>query len=143
MYTNIDMTCTDQVLTIVTKPKVASGGVEEDLLRVTFSEEWDDFKKTAIFFRSTDTVYSQELDENNECLIPSIILKDPGTIYISIYGKKDNTVRTTDITKYKIVQGAITDASDPLAPYKKEWIEKAQRPFTILVNKLSEYFVKG
>lgn len=143
MYTNIDMTCTDQVLTIVTKPKVASGGVEEDLLRVTFSEEWDDFKKTAIFFRSTDTVYSQELDENNECLIPSIILKDPGTIYISIYGKKDNTVRTTDITKYKIVQGAITDASDPLAPYKKEWTEKAQRPFTILVNKLSEYFVKG
>lgn len=143
MYTNIEMTCTDQVLTIVTKPKVASGGIEEDLLRVTFSEEWNGFKKTATFFRSTDTVYSQELDENDECLIPAIILKDPGTIYISIYGIKGNTVRTTDITKYKIVQGAITDASDPLAPYKKEWIEKAQRPLTILVNKLSKYFVKG
>ena len=46
MYTNIEIACTDQVLSIVVKPKVASGGIEEDRLHVTFSEEWDDFKKS-------------------------------------------------------------------------------------------------
>ena len=61
---------------------------------------------------------------------------------MSIYGKKDSTVRTADIVKYKIVRGAVTDAPDPLAIYKKEWTDAAQRPFTILVNKLSEYFIK-
>lgn len=142
MYTNIEIACTDQVLSIVVKPKVASGGIEEDRLHVTFSEEWNGFKKTAIFFRNADEVYSQDLDENDECLIPAIVLKDSGTLYISIYGKKDSTVRTADIVKYKIVRGAVTDAPDPLAIYKKEWTDAARRPFTILVNKLSEYFIK-
>lgn len=136
MYTNIEIVCSDQVLSIVTKPKVASGGINEDRIHVTFSEEWDGFKKTATFFRSTNTVYSRELDANDECLIPAIVLTDPGTVYISIYGKKDTTVRTTNIVKYKIVQGATTDA------HVDEPTDTCRRPLSILINKLSEFFVK-
>lgn len=136
MYTNIEIACADQVLTIIKKPKVASGGINEDRLRVTFSEEWNGFQKTATFFRSTDTVYSRVLDENDECLIPAIVLTEPGTVYISIYGEKDSTVRTTNIVKYKIVQGATTKA------HVDEPTDTCRRPLSILINKLSEYFVK-
>lgn len=142
MYTTIEMTCSDQVLSIVTKPKVASGGFEEDRIRITFSEEWDGFQKTAIFYRSTDAVYRQELDDNDECLIPAFVLQEPGTIYISVYGKKDKTVRTTNVTKYKIIQGANTDAPDPLALYEQKWTEQAQRPFIVLIDRLSRFFIK-
>lgn len=136
MYTNIEITCTDQVLSIVTKPKVTSGGVNEDRIHVTFSEEWDGFQKTATFFRNSDAIYNRELDENDECLIPAIVLTDPGTIYISIYGKKDDIVRTSNIVKYKIIQGATTDA------HVDEPTDTCRRPLSILINKLSEYFVK-
>lgn len=142
MYTYIEMTCTDQVLSIVTKPKVASGGVEEDRLRITFSDEWDGFQKTAIFYRSNDTVYSEVLDENDECFVPAFVLQEPGTVYISVYGEKGNVIRTTDVTKYKIVQGAVTDTPDPLALYKQQWTEQAQRSFSVLVKVLANFFCK-
>lgn len=143
MYTSIEIACTDQILSIVTKPKIASGGFEEDQVHITFSKEWDGFQKTAMFYRSSDTIYRTALDENDECFIPAFVLKEPGTVYISVYGEKDKTVRTSNVVKYKIVQGANTDAPDPLAKYEQQWTEQAQRPFIILVSRLSRFFMKG
>ena len=78
--TIIQVSCVDQTLRLKNSPKIASGGVGEDYLQVSFCSMWDGYAKVAVFFRDRDTVYPVALDDTNECLIPSVVLADPGRL---------------------------------------------------------------
>ena len=143
MFTIIKIKCSDQILSFEEKPKIASGGLKEDKLQITFDDKWNGYIKTAIFYKKKEEVYEEQIDINNECFIPAVILTEPGTIYISIYGKKEDSIRTSNVIKYKIIQGSSSDNIDPLESYKNELVTSAQRPLTAFVNKLREYFIGG
>lgn len=104
----IELSCIDQVLRLTNTPKVASGGVAEDYLRVTFCDKWDGFAKTAVFFRDDGDVYGMALNDAGECEIPHEVLATSGVLHFGVFGTKDGTTRTSAVLDYTIQEGAIT-----------------------------------
>lgn len=111
--TIIQVSCVDQTLRLKNSPKIASGGVGEDYLQVSFCSMWDGYAKVAVFFRDRDTVYPVALDDTNECLIPSVVLADPGRLFFAVYGTKGEKKRTSEVLEYTIVEGALTGNTVP------------------------------
>lgn len=111
--TIIQVSCVDQTLRLTNSPKIASGGVGEDYLQVSFCSKWDGFGKTAIFFRDRDTVYYMALDSAGECEVPSVVLADPGRLYFAVYGTNGDVKRTSELMEYTIVEGALVGTTVP------------------------------
>ena len=110
MKTLIKVSCVDQTLRLTNTPKIASGGVEEDRLHVDFCPMWEGFGKAAIFYRNPDEAYRMVLDGDGECVIPAVVLTDPGILYFAVYGTKDGVTRTSEVVQYRIAEGALTSA---------------------------------
>jgi len=107
--TTIQMITNDQVLIGVQKPKVASGDVNSVILHIDFDEAWDSFiTKSAVFHTSKNTAIQEILLVDNECLIPAPMLAEEGILFIGVRGvtADGETVKTSTLVKYKIVQGA-------------------------------------
>lgn len=117
MSTIIKVRCLDQVLTFESTPVVASGGLEEDVLQVSFCSKWDGLTRTAVFWRSEDEAYHVPLDDKDSCTIPREVLQTEGTIYFGLFGvSSDGRQRTSEAMRYTIVKGAITDGTKPSDP---------------------------
>lgn len=107
--TTISVRALDQVLEATISPKIASGNRETVLLRVDFSEHWDGFAKSAVFYTSKNPVpYSRPLSVNGLCTIPSEVLADECRLFISVQGVNTSTgaIKATLPVKYKVDPGA-------------------------------------
>lgn len=106
--TKILLDCTDQNLIVTEAPVIASGGINDNMLVISFSAEWSSLAKSAIFFTSKyKTVYEAVLT-NGECTIPAEVLTEPATLYIGVRGVNSDgvIVKTSTLVKFKIVPGA-------------------------------------
>lgn len=113
----IQVSCIDQVLTMTNTPVIASGGIKEDRVAFTFCPMWDGFYKTAVFWRTEDEVYNQVLDDTNSCDIPPEVLGTEGVLYFGVFGVNDaEAQRTSEVLRYTIERGAITDGGKPSDP---------------------------
>ena len=116
-HTQIKVKCTDQILEITEAPVVASGGFKEDKILFEFCPLWDGFTKTATFYVKKSEVFTSEVDFENTCIIPHEVLENPGNIFFGVFGVNgDGVTRTSEVIKYKIVQGAITEDNKPSDP---------------------------
>ncbi len=113
---NIKVQCIDQAIGFLNTPVITSGDVNYDTITFDFCSKWDGFAKTAIFYRTKDEVYYQILDESDSCLIPREVLTDKGTMYIGVFGSKDDVTITSAVLAYKIQEGAITENTKPSDP---------------------------
>lgn len=107
----INVNCIDQTLTITNAPVIAAGGVNEDFISFTFSNQWNGYDKTAVFYRGKAIFYS--IIQNNQCVIPAGALSEKGMLYISVFGKNGFATRTSEVMPYEIVDGAITVVPEP------------------------------
>lgn len=105
----IKIQCVDQALHLVEMPPIYSGDVNYDTVSFDFDTTWNDYTKTAIFYQSKDKVYSQLLDASGTCKIPKEVLASKGVCYIGVFGVYDNTVITSQVLGYRILEGAITE----------------------------------
>lgn len=112
----IKISCKDQVLKITEAPVVAAGGLNEVYIEFTFCQKWDGFAKTATFYRDEEEAYYAVLDENDTCIVPWEVCFESGTFYIGVFGVKDEIRRTTNVVKYKVRKGAITENMIPSNP---------------------------
>lgn len=109
--TTIHLITNDQLLIAVQKPKVASGDVNSVTLHVDFDSAWDGFTaRSAVFYTSKDSTPHEMLLADNECTVPSAVLAEAGVLFIGIRGITANgeSIKTSTIVKYKIVEGAKT-----------------------------------
>jgi hypothetical protein len=113
--TIIRVTCVDQRLVISSGPVIASGGLNEDKIVFDFCPLWNDFVKTAIFYRDKGQVYHAVLVDNT-CLIPWEVTASEGEMYFGVFGVKGDITRTSEILRYKITAGAITEGAEPSDP---------------------------
>lgn len=113
--TTIRVSCLDQRLMLTSTPVIASGGRNENEVIFSFCPLWNDFEKIAVFYRDKDRVYSALL-ENDVCTVPWEVLVDAGDFFFSVFGTKDGITRTSEIVKYRIVEGAITEATEQSDP---------------------------
>lgn len=108
--------CNDQELILLETPTIASGGVKENVLNVTFDSTWDGYEKNAIFYQNEKEPYFAKLDSNNECVIPWEATKKEGSFFIGIFGVKDDAVLTSEVVRYKLKKGAVTEDIKPSIP---------------------------
>ena len=106
----------DQLLKLTVAPTLASGGVNEVKVIFTFTEQWEGFIKTALFYRDTETIYYAVLDNNDTCVLPWEVYAEDGTFYMSLFGDKDGIRRTTTITRYKVGKGIVAEDMLPSDP---------------------------
>lgn len=111
----LKLKCVDQVLTILTTPLIASGVKEVTELEVEFNEAWDNFGKTAVFYRDDTKVYHVVM-VNNKCIIPHEVLESDGVMYLGVFGVHGNQRLTSNVLRYKIVKGAILEGEEPKPP---------------------------
>lgn len=104
--TTIILAVSDQQLVITQKPKLASGNRNSVKVKVNFSSEWLNYSKTAIFYKEDEPIYPALLDKNDECIIPWEVLADDGTMFIGVFGVRDNITKTSEVIRYTVLQGA-------------------------------------
>lgn len=114
MSTIIKLRCLDQVLTFESTPTISSGGRGENFVEFSFCSLWDNFAKTAVFWRTEDDVYHAVLDRSNRCEIPPEVTVAPGAIHFGVFGvSPDGCRRTSEMVRYTVDQGAYSPDSRP------------------------------
>lgn len=113
-YTQIEAQVTDQALTLVNVPVIASGGVEEIQVSFNCCDLWADAtKKTAVFYRDKAHVYHKELT-GSICRAPWEPFATEGTVFMGLFAEFSNgTTRTTAVLPLTVAQGAITAQTAP------------------------------
>lgn len=73
----------DENLEFTSSPPVYSGDVNTIATQFEFDEFWQDFIKTAVFYREIDKPYQVVL-EDDTCYIPAEVMRTEGRIYIGV-----------------------------------------------------------
>lgn len=116
MKTTLIVSCVNQNLISEKIPQIYSGGNNENIVHFSFCELWDDFVKTAVFYRTEDEVYHVVLDENNSVIVPWEVTKDSGTFNLGVFGVLGDILRTSSIIAINVSKGAITEGTIPSDP---------------------------
>ena len=114
--TTIKLYVTEQNIIIEENPLIASGDLNTVQLQASFSPEWAGFSRTAVFYQDEANAYHAVLGHDNTCLIPWEVLAHEGTLYLGIYGMKDDRRMTTEIIRYTIHKGAWLETQAPADP---------------------------
>lgn len=115
--TTIGLVANDQLLQVTVNPNISSGEVNTVGIHVDFSDEWNNFGKNAVFYTSYNSRDIYEIVmTNDECIVPSEVMKKSGTLYIGIRGVNNNEVKTTSLVKLKISEGTPTGNSTEVEP---------------------------
>ena len=103
-----------------------SDGVKFDTVQFAFPENWNGYKKTAVF-ENGDIQLNVVLDENNplcktenECYIPHEVLKGE-EFYISVFGVLGDSVATTTKEAVNIIESGYIEAEEPIEPTPSEY----------------------
>lgn len=113
--TIIHLMTSDQELIAVESPKLSSGDVNTDKIKVDFDDFWNDFSKTATFFKEGDKNIYETLFVDNYAVVPHEVLDTDGNIYIGVRGTNGTSIKTSTLLKYKVVKGTESgvESSEP------------------------------
>ncbi len=89
----------------------------------TFSQEWENLIKFAVFIQNENS-YKVEISDNM-CPVPYEITKETGTVAIGVFGtemRDENPIRiSTDFAHIIVKEGAFRDAEAPSVPSADLW----------------------
>ena len=118
--TEIVLKVTDQHLRAIVQPLIASGGENENRITVQFEgHEWDGYVSLVAFNTDLDpdTIYTQNLDANNQCIVPWEVTEQACTLWVAVAGTASSDVkRTTEVCAITIVNGAGNGNAIPAPP---------------------------
>lgn len=118
--TEIKLKVTDQHLRAVVYPLIASGGENENRITVEFEgHEWDGYVSLVAFNTDLDpdTIYTVNLDANNQCVVPWEVTESACTLFVAVAGTASSDVkRTTEVCAIEIVNGAGNGNAIPAPP---------------------------
>lgn len=118
MLTTVKVQCVDQAL-MVNAPRLASGGVNEIRLEVSFCPLWENMAKTAVFY--TDPVKTYHVPMNGDaCIIPTEVTDTPGVVYFGFFGVEGETIRTSELAHISLKQGISIGGGKPTEPPKPD-----------------------
>ena len=117
--TTIGLLANEQSLTVELNPSVASGGCNTVEVHVDFSDDWDGFSKSAVFFTSLNknAIYEIVMTDG-KCVVPSEVMEKECMLFIGVRGvnSENNEVKTTSLVKYKISEGAPAGTGTEVEP---------------------------
>ena len=117
--TTIGLLANGQSLTVELNRSVASGGCNTVEVHVDFSDDWDGFSKSAVFFTSLNknSIYEIVMTDG-KCVVPSEVMEKECMLFIGVRGvnSNNNEVKTTSLVKYKISEGTPSGTGIPVEP---------------------------
>lgn len=96
-----------QVEVLETEP-MTSGSIGIYTLRCGFSDHWDGFEKTAVFYTSSgEDSFRVLLDSDDSCIIPAGVFEEPDAeVYVGVCGTKgDLKIPTVAVSIGKVLTG--------------------------------------
>lgn len=113
---------------LVQREPITSGSVQAYLMEFSFSEEWSELDRVAVF-KTTGDVIEVGLDETNQCFIPWELMTDPDVkIQFGVYGSRGAEVvlPTIWVATDSILQGVVTgvEGSEPTETLTGQLIKK-------------------
>lgn len=108
----------EQSLRVINGPKIASRGVNENVVEFEFDESWDGFGKTAMFYKEfhEENVYQSIIDSDGIASVPHEATDTECKMCFGVVGTKGNVIYTTEIVKYNIVKGVPISGSESEPP---------------------------
>lgn len=112
----------NQTLSLEQGPRVVADSQGYLQAGFTFSDDWADTVKVALFYRSTPTMmfYPLLLDEHDQCLVPWEILDDEGKFTTTVFGSnhenQPNKLITTNPLEITVYESGLVDGELPYAP---------------------------
>lgn len=94
--------------------------------KFTFDSSWDGFIKVAVFIRGNKNV-EIALDDNNECAFADELIQTTGTLYLGVYGVKDNQRYPTIKSKLVVIKEGVTEGVEPIEPTEQLWEQLLNR----------------
>lgn len=117
--TTIELVANDQLLQVTVNPTISSGEQNTVEVHVDFSDDWDGFSKSAVFFTSLNknAIYEIVMTDG-KCIVPAEVMEKLCTLFIGIRGvnSNNNEVKTTSLVKYKISEGTPSGTGIPVEP---------------------------
>ena len=128
----LDVVCKNAKIIILTD------SVKYHTAKFKFSEDWDNFSKTAYFINKSNDKDEKDisvpmfLDENETvCLIPWEVLTREGQLIVSIQGVQDDTEIWTKMNRPIVLQKSDKDSDtipqEPTIPIKLLWELQRQK----------------
>ena len=100
-----------------------SGSINYYKCSFSFSDEWKDLNKFAVFVCDENTVTADI--NNGECFIPQEVLSEESCVAVGVYGSsfsEDNPLRiSTDFSHIVIKAGAYREGTAPAIPNPDLW----------------------
>lgn len=127
----------DQQLQIVEKPLIATGDVNTDVVQWTFDSTWNGYGKVAVFYQNPKEVYHSVVNSSNMSVIPKEALREVKTLHIGVFGVRGDNIITSQVLRYKIVEGAITSDTTPTDPSPDLWQQILEK-FSLVAPTLNE-----
>lgn len=96
---------------VTEREKITSGQVNMVSVKFTFSDEWKELKRLAVF-TSGEITKTRELDDTNECFVPAeVTLKKGLPVLCGVYGTKDGVLVIPSVYAFLgiVEQGAEPD----------------------------------
>lgn len=117
--TTIELVANDQLLQVTVNPTISSGEQNTVEVHVDFSDDWDGFSKSAVFFTSLNknAIYEIVMTDG-KCIVPAEVMEKSCLLYVGIRGvnSNNNEVKTTSLVKYKISEGTPSGNSTEVEP---------------------------
>ena len=107
----IRIKCIDQVLIVENTPDIASGDRNVDRVVFDLCPKWDGYTPVGVFYNDPEKVYPVLLDENLSAYIPAEVMSDQTTLFIGVMGVKDDSIRTSNLVRYRINKGALAGSA--------------------------------
>lgn len=113
---------------LVQREPITSGSVQAYLMEFSFSEEWSELDRVAVF-KTGDNIYDIPLDETNQCFIPWEVMTEPNVqIQFGIYGARGTEIvlPTVWVPTDTILEGVVTgiEANEPTVTLTGQLIEE-------------------
>ena len=130
MKTRVELKVTDQHLAIRKLPVIASGGREEVELAFSFSDEWQDYIKMAVFTRVDDgdkLRCVKVILREDKCMLPYEIYRNEGSFRVGAYGVFGESVKTSTYISIEVAPGASDTGVEPRATTPDVFAQYAQQ----------------
>ena len=100
--------CIDQNIAFVNTPEIFSGTKNTVTMKFEFSDIWNSYGKTAVFYKDLAKPVFVALSLDNTCVVPQSVLAEEGTMYVGVIGATTDKIITSEIVPYDIGVGATT-----------------------------------
>lgn len=120
----INVQCIDQSMQITNAPVIAAGGRNEDNIQFAFSQEWEGYVKVCAFWQEPGLLWYSLIDENDSCVVPHEAMSKNGKICFGVVGAKGNVTRTSEVLRYNLAEGVVTEAENPTPSIYEQILSK-------------------